>query len=129
MTQQPILFYDGHCGLCSRLVRFIAKRDGGLFLFAPLQGQTAVDKLQGKQAQLNTVFIATANQLRSQSSAIVFALRQLSLPWRLLGSLLWCVPVPIRNLGYGLVAKIRHRVFGTHTQCWLDSSLKGRFLE
>src|ERR1700689_3400113 len=36
------LFYDGHCGLCHRAVRFVLRHDRGgrAFRFAPLQGST-----------------------------------------------------------------------------------------
>ena len=42
----PVLFFDGECGLCQRLVRGLLKLDqrGGLRL-APLQGPTAQDWL------------------------------------------------------------------------------------
>ena len=37
-----VVFYDGVCGLCSRLVRFLLRRDrDGRLLFAPLQGGLA----------------------------------------------------------------------------------------
>ena len=33
-----MIFYDGHCGLCHRFVKFVLKRDRqGRFHFAPLQ--------------------------------------------------------------------------------------------
>jgi predicted DCC family thiol-disulfide oxidoreductase YuxK len=41
MPELPItVFYDGHCGLCHGLVRFLLARDpaGSKFDFAPLQG-------------------------------------------------------------------------------------------
>ena len=35
----PIVLYDGVCGLCNRLVRFIIRRDSNaIFRFASLQG-------------------------------------------------------------------------------------------
>ena len=37
-----IIFYDGDCALCHRMVQFILARDSKfLFSFAPLQGETA----------------------------------------------------------------------------------------
>ncbi|MGD9856799.1 MAG: thiol-disulfide oxidoreductase DCC family protein, partial [Planctomycetaceae bacterium] len=39
--EHPIVFFDGVCGLCSRVVDFVMARDPqGVFRFAPLQGQT-----------------------------------------------------------------------------------------
>ena len=39
-------FYDGHCGLCHRIVRFVIQHDREqVFRFAPLQGETASKQL------------------------------------------------------------------------------------
>ena len=39
---QDILFYDGYCGFCNRMVLFVLERDKSLhFKFAPLKGKTA----------------------------------------------------------------------------------------
>ncbi len=39
--KQPILFFDGVCGLCNRTVDFVLQEDRDRrFLFAPLQGET-----------------------------------------------------------------------------------------
>jgi predicted DCC family thiol-disulfide oxidoreductase YuxK len=38
----PVLFFDGECGLCYRVVLWLMWRDGrGVLRFAPLQGVTA----------------------------------------------------------------------------------------
>ena len=40
--RQPILFFDGVCGLCNRFVDFMLRTDSQhLFRYAPLQGETA----------------------------------------------------------------------------------------
>ena len=40
--RQPILFFDGVCGLCNRFVDFMLRTDSQhRFRFAPLQGETA----------------------------------------------------------------------------------------
>ena len=39
---QPVLLYDGNCGLCHRVVRLLLRSDRGARLkFAPLQGAAA----------------------------------------------------------------------------------------
>jgi hypothetical protein len=41
-AEQPVIFFDGICGLCNRTVDFVIARDHSrLFRFAPLQGETA----------------------------------------------------------------------------------------
>lgn len=43
----PVLFFDGECGLCTRLVRVLLRLDRlGRLRFAPLQGATAQSYLR-----------------------------------------------------------------------------------
>lgn len=43
----PVLFFDGECGLCTRLVRALLRLDrAGRLRFAPLQGPTAQSYLR-----------------------------------------------------------------------------------
>ncbi|MBA3603949.1 MAG: DUF393 domain-containing protein [Parachlamydiaceae bacterium] len=40
--RQHLVFYDGSCGMCHWVVQFLLKHDSNkLFVFAPLQGETA----------------------------------------------------------------------------------------
>src|SRR5260370_38681135 len=50
--QQPaVLYYDGHCGLCHGAVKFVLKNDrsGTAFRFAPLQGETFLQRVPPEQ--------------------------------------------------------------------------------
>ena len=57
----PVVLYDGVCGLCNRLVRFILRRDpAGLFQFASLQSALAAGILARHGADagdLDTVYV------------------------------------------------------------------------
>ncbi|RYE91302.1 MAG: DUF393 domain-containing protein, partial [Oxalobacteraceae bacterium] len=61
MSGHDIVFYDGACGLCHSLVRFVLARDPvGRHHFAPLQGRTAAEILSRhgrRAAALQTVFL------------------------------------------------------------------------
>ena len=111
----PILFYDGGCGLCHGAVLFTLKRDRkAAFRFAPLQGETLQELLpEAVRAALpdSLVLREPDGRLLMRSSAIVALLRRLDGFWGMLGALLWIIPRPLRNLGYDLVAKVRHRLF------------------
>lgn len=109
------LFYDGECGVCHGAVRFVARRDpeGRLFRFAPLHGRTfeqAFDRETREGLPDSLVVRTLLGQALVRSSALVHVLRRLGGPWRALGHLLWLVPRPLRDLGYDLFARIRHRV-------------------
>ena len=128
----PILFFDGVCGLCSRIVDFSLRQDrNGLVRFAPLQGATAAERLTPDDvADLDTVVFANNGLLLRRSSAIVGLLGQLGGPWRFVAALLWLIPRPVRDLGYRIVARSRYRVFGKHDTCRVPTPKgRARFLD
>jgi predicted DCC family thiol-disulfide oxidoreductase YuxK len=123
----PIVLYDGVCGLCNRLVQFILKHDKrDYFRFASLQSEFASALLQkhGRDPRdLDTVYVVVdyaqpAERLLARSDAILFLLRQLGGIWKLaaLGKIL---PRIIRDGIYKLVARNRYRVFGKYDSCML----------
>ena len=119
----PILFFDGLCGLCNTSVDFVMKRDTrDVFRYAPLQGETAAAHLSEREREdLNSVVLKTRDGLFRHSSAVVRILWKLPGIWPVLGTLLWLVPKPVRNLGYRFVAKNRYRVFGKKESCRLPT--------
>lgn len=134
-----VVFYDGVCGLCNRLVRFLLRRDRhGRLLFAPLQGELARSALAEHRADpsdLDTVYVlahrnSPSQRVLSRSQAVLYALEQLGGGWRLAAKAAGLVPAPLADLLYRVVAKTRYRVFGQMTSCpvppleWRD-----RFLE
>lgn len=131
---KPILFYDGGCGLCHRAVLFTLKRDGaGVFRFAPLQGETLAELVpEAARAALpdSLVLREPDGRLRTRSSAVVGMLKRLGFFWKVLGALLWLVPRPLRDYGYDLVAKVRHRFFDKPAGACpvVPKALRDRFL-
>jgi predicted DCC family thiol-disulfide oxidoreductase YuxK len=135
----PILLYDGVCGLCSRLVQFVLKRDRrNQFRFAPLQGGFAARALarHGKDpADLDTVYVVVSpeqpdEQLLPRSQAIIYILRRLRRAWPLLAFLGRILPRSLADWLYGQVARRRYRIFGKYDACPLPSSeTRARFLE
>jgi predicted DCC family thiol-disulfide oxidoreductase YuxK len=110
------VFYDGHCGLCHRWVRFLvaADRQGRLFRFAPLQGETFRARvLESTRAGLpDSVILQTSGgALRVRSDAVVCVLRRLGGGWRALGEAIRLVPRPLRDCVYDWVARMRTRWF------------------
>jgi predicted DCC family thiol-disulfide oxidoreductase YuxK len=121
-----VILYDGVCGLCSRLVRFVYPRDRGrVFRFSPLQGDWARDALRrhGEDPDdLDTVRVLRdagtgAERVLSRAEASLFVLSRLAMPWPLLG-ILGVVPRPVLDVLYDAVARSRYRVFGRHETCW-----------
>src|SRR5690349_18675216 len=97
---REIVFYDGHCGMCHGLVRFVIARDRArTFVFAPLQGETfAATVSESERATLpDSMVVRTADgRLLVRSSGVLHVLDALGGGWRVLAALLR--PVPRRIL-------------------------------
>jgi predicted DCC family thiol-disulfide oxidoreductase YuxK len=112
-----IAFYDGHCGLCHRAVRFVLAEDslGTAFRFAPLQGETFAARVAAeRRAGLpDSIVVETAEgALLVRSSAFLHILRRLGGGWRMLAAILAAIPRPVRDAAYDFVARIRYSIFG-----------------
>src|SRR5436190_17883311 len=116
----PLILYDGVCGLCNRLVQFVLKRDSrGQFRFASLQSKLAASILQrhGMNPQdLDTMYLVSDYQqpterLAARSDASVANLRHLSGFWRLVAALLSTLLYRLRIRSYNLIALSRYRIF------------------
>jgi predicted DCC family thiol-disulfide oxidoreductase YuxK len=138
---QPIILYDGVCGLCNRFVQFVLKRDSAArFRFAALQGEIAAGILSRhnqNRTTLDTLYLlapttgsADGESLLARSDAVIFILRTLGGIWPLAALFLRLTPRPIRDWGYNLVARHRYRIFGRFETCPLPSGeTRARFLD
>ena len=66
---------------------------------------------------LLTDALTPTEHLYRRSDAVAAALQRLSAPWRLVGKALKLVPRPLRDWGYGIVARFRYRLFGRYDMC------------
>ncbi|HEY9141173.1 MAG TPA: DCC1-like thiol-disulfide oxidoreductase family protein [Bryobacteraceae bacterium] len=129
-----IVFYDGHCGLCHRAVKFVLTHDrsGTAFRFSPLQGETfqarvPVDRRGGVP---DSMAVETHDgALLMRSDACVHVLRRLGGGWRIIAALVAVIPRPLRDGLYALLARIRNRVFGRRDDLCpsVPPELRGRF--
>jgi len=127
-----VVVYDGVCNLCNGIVRFIIRHDSGRkFRFAPMQseaGRSLIDRHYEPDAELDTFLVIGGGVCRVRSDAALAIVRELDRPWPLLGGLR-CVPGPVRDFLYGLVARRRYRLFGRRESCRLpDPEVADRFL-
>jgi len=113
--QPEVLFYDGGCGLCHRAVRFALAEDHSAGLrFAPLQGEafrTAVSPERRGLLPDSLILMTEEGALLTRSEAVIRMLLQFGGVWRIFGWMLRAVPVAMRDAGYNLVARVRHRLF------------------
>jgi predicted DCC family thiol-disulfide oxidoreductase YuxK len=122
---RAVLLYDGVCGLCNGSVRFLLRHDRlDRLRYAPMQsalGREILGRL-GEHSFPDGVVLVTnvltpQERLYRRSDAVAAALQLLGTPWRLLGRALMLVPGPLREWGYGIVARLRYRLFGRYTTC------------
>ncbi len=121
-----VVFYDGVCGLCNRLVQFVLKRDRmDRFRFAALQGVFASDVLprHGKNpADLNTLYLLldpgeVSERVLERGRAVLRIFSHLGGPWKATGAVFGILPTWLLDAVYGLVAKNRYRLFGKRESC------------
>jgi predicted DCC family thiol-disulfide oxidoreductase YuxK len=131
MTRQPIIFFDGVCGMCNRFVDIMLRHDRkGLFLFAPLQGTTAAAMLPPQPADPEewSLLYLDERGVHDQSDASLEIYRRLGGLWSLL-ALARYVPRAIRTPVYRVIARNRYRWFGRKEQCRIPTPAeRTRFL-
>ncbi len=135
----PILLYDGVCGLCNRFVQFMLRHDRrDRFRFAALQSDFAGRVLErhGVHAlDLDTVYLVVGYArpeecLLNRSDAAIAVFSELGGPWGAVAAILRLVPRVLRNWGYKHIAGNRYRIFGKYDACPLpDPKDRHKFLD
>ena len=112
---QILLFFDVNCELCSQFIQFASKRDKKkIFLFTPLQGETAKKHLDLKDIQnLSSIVVYKENKLYREGQAVKLILRNLY-PYR--SFLLIIIPSLLVNKIYHFIAKRRYHLFGKRNE-------------
>lgn len=118
-TQNPLLLFDGECTMCNFWVQFIKKRNPKKSIdFLPLQsekGNLILFKYKIDSSVDSIVFVWN-NKAYIKSSAALQIINQLGLWWKIL-LIFWLIPKPIRDWGYDVIARNRHRFFATKGEC------------
>ena len=118
----PVLLFDGECGLCNRIVRVLLRLDGGGRLrFAPLQGAAAQAYLRAQGLPTedfdSLVFVPdwtrqTRGEFLRRTDGVIAALRTGGAGSRALAAAFAVFPAAWRDAAYRLVARWRYRIFG-----------------
>lgn len=134
-----VVFYDGVCGLCNRLVQFLLKRDSrGVIRYAPLQGEFARRELAAygfDAADLDTLFVIAGwgspnARVLTRSRAVLHAGTRLGGAWAVAARVAQVVPPSIADRFYRFVARRRYRAFGKFEACPLPPpEWRDRFLD
>ena len=113
IREKSLVFYDGHCGLCHRWVKFALVRDPhDRFVFTPLQGDTIKSVLSEERIAALPDSIVPRPRRHAAHEVRRGAVDPLGHRRRLghIGAAGRVVP-RVRDFVYDGVARIRHRVF------------------
>lgn len=115
IREKSLVFYDGHCGLCHRWVKFALLRDPhDRFVFTPLQGDTIKSVLSEERIAAlpdSIVLRDPDGTLHTKSDAVLSILSGIGGVWGVFGAAGRVVPRVLRDCVYDGVAGVRHRVF------------------
>ena len=120
--QRDYLFLDGDCGLCHRLATFIDKRLGkGKELgYRPIldeDAQRVISTLPEKLRKADTVYLIRNGKPYIRSAAGIRGLLYMKWYYKMWFPVLWLIPLPIRDIGYKIIAKYRHKIFDQPKVC------------
>lgn len=118
-----IIIYDGYCNLCSRVIRFILKRDvERQFIYVASQseeGKLLLEKY--KLPNPDSVVFIENEKTFTESNAVLQIIEKLHRPWRWL-ALFRIFPEGVRNAVYKFIAKYRLKLLGRNLVCYVPES-------
>ena len=115
------LLIDGNCGLCNRGAVFLQprispKKSLRIIPIESEEGKKLISTLPEKQQNADTVYLFKNGKPYIRSAAIVRLSNYLRWWWRPM-SLVWLIPLPIRDIVYRFIAKRRKRWFSAPDAC------------
>jgi len=131
-VEDPVIFFDGFCGLCNRFVDAILRADkNSIFRFATLQGDVAKELssfLSDVPDELSVVYVDEQG-IYQQSEAALQIIRRLGGLWWVFSQGL-LIPRQFRDPIYRFIARNRYTWFGRWDRCRTpNESEKDRFLD
>lgn len=121
----PLVLFDGSCGMCSRLVGFVLRNESSKTLrFVPNNSEYGrlLSTTHGLEAKVEeTVVVIDSEGVHLYSDAVLRIAVFLSAPWSWMRYGVW-IPKPLRDSLYRCVARNRHRFGGrTDPKCLVFS--------
>jgi predicted DCC family thiol-disulfide oxidoreductase YuxK len=112
---KEIVFYDGNCGLCNRVVQFILKHEKRKALcFSAIESPFAKNFFQEHgmyEVDINTFYLYQNGIFYERSQAMIQLSKHLKFPFSLF-RLLILIPRFVRDAVYRFIAKRRRKLGG-----------------
>lgn len=119
-VENPVIFYDGICGLCDRSVQFILHHDyRKRFRFATLQSEYA-KQILGDQVSMDSFVFYYRGKARYRSTGALFMFWHLGGLWSIC-FIFMLIPAFLRDAVYNWIARNRYGWFGKLDSCRLPS--------
>ena len=121
-SERDILLLDGDCGLCNKLAIFLDKRLGkgkdiAYRAILSEEGQELITTFPQKQQDADTVYLLRNGKSYIRSAAGIRCLLYMKWYYRMWFPVLWIIPFPLRDIGYRIIAKYRHKIFKKPETC------------
>ena len=122
MTQKDTLLMDGDCGLCTHTAVFINPRlkvqnSVSFVAIESAEGQELIQTFPDKFQAADTVYLIRNGKAYMRSAAGIRCLLYMKWYYRMWFPILWIIPFPLRDIGYRIIAKYRHKIFKKPETC------------
>ena len=122
MKNRDYLLLDGDCGLCHRLANFIDKRlsKNKRIYYRPIsssEAQEMIASMPERQQKADSVYLIKDGKSYIKSAAGIRCLLYMRWYYSMWFPIVWLIPLPIRDIGYMIIAKYRHKFFKKPSQC------------
>ena len=101
------LLIDGICGLCTRSGKFISNRQVRELDIIEQQSDVGIGLLKANQINVDSLVLIRKGRAYTRSSAAIRCSLYMRWNWIWIYPFAWAIPLPIRNLAYMTVAKLR----------------------
>ncbi|MEL0100181.1 MAG: DCC1-like thiol-disulfide oxidoreductase family protein [Euryarchaeota archaeon] len=102
-----ILLIDGLCGLCTRSGNFLNKRLSKELEISELESENGKMLLEKHSVTIDSVVLIRNEKAYVRSAAAIRCLLYMKWNWKWLFPFAYIIPLPIRDLGYIIISKLR----------------------
>ena len=102
-----ILLIDGLCGLCTRSGNFLNKRLSKELEISELESENGKMLLEKHSVSIDSVVLIRNEKAYVRSAAAIRCLLYMKWNWKWLFPFAYIIPLPIRDLGYIIISKLR----------------------
>lgn len=128
-SDKGIVFFDGYCILCNRIVALLIRIDKRKRLFfATFESKAWKEISESKPQDLNSIVYYVNGNQYLQSEAILKIIQTLGFPWKV-AYIAKYVPYSLREKLYQAIARKRYLIFGRRETCMIPpKDIMSRYL-